>query len=974
MAETSSSPATTLETSLPQQQEQDNSASQSNETNPLPPPPPPQPQSASTPLLVNPNSNQPIAPAPVAPPSASVSYAPPPVSGVSAVHPAAPSFRPIPQFSHVPNANYQNPGVPNFGVQPPGVSSSPSAIPPGSMSGGPAAVSVPVVPQPLMQYQVPPGQPPNPALRPYAPMPNGYTAMPAGVPQGTIPPPGLPRYPAPYPSLVRPAFPLRPPGAIGALPAVSRPPVPGIPGIRPIIPPVVRPAVVPSVTPAEKPQTTVYVGKIAPTVENDFMLSLLQFCGPVKSWKRAQNPSDGTPRGFGFCEFESAEGVLRALRLLSKFNIDGQELVLNVNQATREYLERYVEKKTENHKKVKETEAVGAKTEDEDAVDAEKKEIPNPSVTDSKDDNDSGNKENETTNFGIVTDEDRVADQEAIEKLTGMIEERLKTRPLPPPPAQAPADGTGNSNSELLTKSRDGDSDVDLLKNDATEEKNDGETTSDNKPASEHDKPETSSPDKSKRHDRRSRDRERDLKREKEREIERYERETERERIRKEREHRRKIEDAERQYEECLKEWEYREREKEKQRQYEKEREKERERKRRKEIIYEEDDEDDDSRKRWRRGVLEEKRKKRLREKEDDLADRQKEEEEIAEAKRRADEEREQLHLKDVLRSSSGQVTNGSEKTVLAEESNAQDMVVEQDNEGASGRENHIGDMVLQNGCTNDESNMASTAASDMQQSGNATTKKLGFGLVGSGKRTALPSFFNEDDDDAHKEKKMRPLIPIDYSTEELQAVQPTVSGAAPPNLAAAAEFAKQISNVSSKEEKRDAEKERNRRINDRPSQRERDRNDEDYSRTRDEKKERNQDRDTDREHGLDKPKTPDNKKLLDAKQLIDMIPRTKEELFSYEINWSIYDKHALHERMRPWISKKITEFLGEEEATLVDYIVSSTQEHVEADRMLQLLQSILDEEAEMFVLKMWRMLIFEIKKVETGLSSRSRT
>lgn len=54
----------------------------------------------------------------------------------------------------------------------------------------------------------------------------------------------------------------------------------------------------------------------------------MKFCGPVKSWKRAQDPSDGTPRGFGFCEFESAEGVLRALRLLSKFNIDGQELVV----------------------------------------------------------------------------------------------------------------------------------------------------------------------------------------------------------------------------------------------------------------------------------------------------------------------------------------------------------------------------------------------------------------------------------------------------------------------------------------------------------------------------------------------------------------------------------------------------------------------------------------------------------------------
>lgn len=81
--------------------------------------------------------------------------------------------------------------------------------------------------------------------------------------------------------------------------------------------------------------------------------------------------------------------------------------------------------------------------------------------------------------------------------------------------------------------------------------------------------------------------------------------------------------------------------------------------------------------------------------------------------------------------------------------------------------------------------------------------------------------------------------------------------------------------------------------------------------------------------------------------------------------------QHELHERMRPWISKKITEFLGEEETTLVDYIVSSTQEHMKASQMLELLQSILDDEAEMFVLKMWRMLIYEIKRVEMGVASK---
>ncbi|XP_021849722.1 RNA-binding motif protein 25-like [Spinacia oleracea] len=82
--------------------------------------------------------------------------------------------------------------------------------------------------------------------------------------------------------------------------------------------PIVRPPVVPVVMPAEKPQTTVYVGKIASSVESDFVRSLLELCGPIKSWKRSQDLSDATPRRFGFCEFESAEGVLRALQLLSK--------------------------------------------------------------------------------------------------------------------------------------------------------------------------------------------------------------------------------------------------------------------------------------------------------------------------------------------------------------------------------------------------------------------------------------------------------------------------------------------------------------------------------------------------------------------------------------------------------------------------------------------------------------------------------
>ncbi|XP_058193197.1 RNA-binding motif protein 25 isoform X2 [Rhododendron vialii] len=973
---------------------------------PTPQPVTPTPQSnPPDPSPLNPNPTPPPPVITLPPPPSVQLYAPPPQ--IPAVPPTAPSFRPAtppvplvpsapPQFSPIP-VNFQNPSV-----QPPGV-------------------TTPVAPMMMpQQYAAVPGQPPpNPAYRMYAPMPNGYPA-----PQGSIPLPGMPRYP--FPPMVRPTYPPRPPGPI--MPPQLRPPVMGIRG--PINPPLIRPVASPSITPTDKSQTTVYVGKIASTIENDFIRSLLELCGLVKNWKRAQDPTDGTPKGFGICEFDSAEGVLRALRLLCKLNVDGQELMINIAPATREYLERYVEKKTESSKKLKETESEGAEKEEEGAPSAEKSEPPKPSGEDvKKDDKDSTKEEtNDTASFGIVTDEDREADREALEKLTGMIEERLKNRPLPPPPPLPAADASGHSNSEQPAGSKDGDSDVDTPRNgetnirdigssitsysivelnkiveisvtanidyvsfeidlykvrlisfvplllrliyfgDAAEDKNDDEMTSDSKPTSEHDKPETSSPDRSRRHDRRSKERERDLKREKERELERYEREREQDRARRDRERDYKIKEDDRRYKARVKEWESREREKEYVRKLEKEKEKEREYKRKREVLDQEDEIDvSDSKRRKHKSSGSEERRRRLREKEEDFDDRLKEEEEVAEAKRRAEEELQKQKERDALEIPPvDHFINGGDKAVLPDETN----VVIKDE---AAEETYNGGEVTENG-NGDESVAGSNAALDTRHDSNSSSKKLGFGLVGSGKRTAVPSVFNEEEDeDARKDKKMRPLVPIDYSTEELQAVQSTISGAPSPNLAAAAEFAKRISSVT-KEEKPDAEKERSRRSHDRSSLRDRGRNEDETSRSRDEGRKDNYVRSRDREQGLDKAKTPDNQKLLDAKQLIDLIPKTKDELFSYEINWAIYDKNELHDRMRPWISKKITEFLGEEETTLVDFIVSSTQEHVKASEMLGRLQSILDDEAEMFVLKMWRMLIFEIKKIETGLALRSKT
>ncbi|KAK9824335.1 hypothetical protein WJX72_009526 [[Myrmecia] bisecta] len=87
--------------------------------------------------------------------------------------------------------------------------------------------------------------------------------------------------------------------------------------------------------------TLVWVGKIGANVTENTILGLLEACGPVKSWKRSVDPDSQRLKGFGFCEFAEASGVLRAMRLLNKLSLDGQELVLKCNSATERYVEDY---------------------------------------------------------------------------------------------------------------------------------------------------------------------------------------------------------------------------------------------------------------------------------------------------------------------------------------------------------------------------------------------------------------------------------------------------------------------------------------------------------------------------------------------------------------------------------------------------------------------------------------------------------
>lgn len=115
------------------------------------------------------------------------------------------------------------------------------------------------------------------------------------------------------------------------------------------------------------------------------------------------------------------------------------------------------------------------------------------------------------------------------------------------------------------------------------------------------------------------------------------------------------------------------------------------------------------------------------------------------------------------------------------------------------------------------------------------------------------------------------------------------------------------------------------------------------------------------------KPMTAEEKKKA-IKQLIERIPTAKDELFGFSLEWEMVDSTLMEKRIKPWINKKIIEYIGEEEQSLVDYICQKVTARSVPKTILEDVQMVLDDEAEVFVVKMWRLLVYETEAKKLGL------
>lgn len=96
-------------------------------------------------------------------------------------------------------------------------------------------------------------------------------------------------------------------------------------------------------------------------------------------------------------------------------------------------------------------------------------------------------------------------------------------------------------------------------------------------------------------------------------------------------------------------------------------------------------------------------------------------------------------------------------------------------------------------------------------------------------------------------------------------------------------------------------------------------------------------------------------------------IPSDSASLFVTPIRWDLAEKHNLLEaKIRPWVTKKIVEYLEFEEPTMIQFICAHIKERKPPKELISQLKNVLDDEAEVFVITLWRMLLLESLKMES--------
>uniref|UniRef100_A0A674B3R7 RNA binding motif protein 25 n=1 Tax=Salmo trutta TaxID=8032 RepID=A0A674B3R7_SALTR len=725
------------------------------------------------------------------------------------------------------------------------------------------------------------------------------------------------------------------------------------------------------------PTTTVFVGNISEKASDMLVRQLLAKCGLVLSWKRVQGAS-GKLQAFGFCEYKEPESTLRSLRLLHELLLGDKKLLVKVDAKTKAQLEEWKAKRRSDGLKEEEEEEEDL---DEDtkrrdqivkgAIEGLIREYGSELNAPSQDgDNQPRKKKREKKEEVVASEDINVMEMEddkrdlisreiskfrdthkKLEEEKGKKEqerqevdkdrrerdkERERERERRDREREKEKERNDNNNKE---RERDRDRDrIDRERERTKErERERGERERGERERGERERGER---ERGERERVKERSREVSEDRKRSRDEKKHDREEDQEEAYERRKLERKMRDKETAYQERLKNWEIRERKKA--RDYDKENQREEERrhemtkegKRLKEFLEDYDDDRDES-KYYRGSALQKRLRDREKETELDDRDRKREKEEhdqirqrlLAEGHPDPEAELQRMEEEAERRRQPPVKPEPEEEEVQQEKPHR-----EREHREHRERETHPHLKPTLRPIT--------SAPSVSSGSGGATPNSPGnespCGII-------IP---HENSPEAQPTDEHRPKIGLSLKLG---------AGASPNHQIHTGSKRKKLANVDSVfnkfgEEEAD-EAPRKRKLV--PL---------DYG-------------EDDKSLGLDGAEVPGGKggqnteeKRKHIRSLIEKIPTARPELFNYPLDWTAVDSTLMDRRIRPWINKKIIEYIGEEEATLVDFVCSKVMSHGTPQGILDDVAMVLDEEAEVFIVKMWRLLIYETEAKKIGL------
>ena len=104
------------------------------------------------------------------------------------------------------------------------------------------------------------------------------------------------------------------------------------------------------------------------------------------------------------------------------------------------------------------------------------------------------------------------------------------------------------------------------------------------------------------------------------------------------------------------------------------------------------------------------------------------------------------------------------------------------------------------------------------------------------------------------------------------------------------------------------------------------------------------------------------------VRALAHEIPVDRDGLWGWDVKWDYLEESAIREKLRPFVEKKVVEYLGVQEQFLVDVVEEHLRKHQKPAELVETLSEALDEDAEDLVKKLWRMVIFFTESEKRGL------